>query len=146
MHIIPTGMEMERFAGGDGQRFRAQLGIAPGQPTLVHVGRIAHEKNIEFLLRMFVRVVKRKPESMLVIAGEGPALAPARLTCDRCGLTQHVRFVGYLSRERELPDCYSAGDLFVFSSKTETQGLVLLEAMASARRSFRRRTWARPTS
>ena len=48
MHIIPTGMEMERFAGGDGQRLRAQLGIGPGQPVLVHVGRIAHEKNIEF--------------------------------------------------------------------------------------------------
>ena len=41
-----------------------------------------------------------------------------------------MRFVGYLSRERELLDCYRAGDLFVFSSKTETQGLVLLEAMA----------------
>jgi glycosyltransferase involved in cell wall biosynthesis len=46
------------------------------------------------------------------------------------GLEQQVRFVGYLSRERELLDCYRAGDLFVFSSKTETQGLVLLEAMA----------------
>ena len=41
-----------------------------------------------------------------------------------------MRFVGYLSRERELLDCYRAGDLFVFSSRTETQGLVLLESMA----------------
>jgi glycosyltransferase involved in cell wall biosynthesis len=46
------------------------------------------------------------------------------------GLEQDVRFVGYLARERELLDCYRAGDLFVFSSKTETQGLVLLESMA----------------
>jgi len=65
MHIIPTGMEMERFAGGDGQRFRAQLGIAPGQPVLVHVGRIAHEKNIDFLFRMFAIVVRRKPGAVL---------------------------------------------------------------------------------
>jgi glycosyltransferase involved in cell wall biosynthesis len=41
-----------------------------------------------------------------------------------------VRFIGYLDRATELPDCYAAGDAFVFASRTETQGLVLLEAMA----------------
>ena len=130
MHIIPTGMEMERFAGGDGVRFRAQLGIAPGQPVLVHVGRIAHEKNIEFLFRMFARVVRSKPGAVFVVAGEGPALPSCKAYVRSLGLTDHVRFVGYLARERELLDCYRAGDLFVFSSRTETQGLVLLEAMA----------------
>lgn len=130
MHIIPTGMEMERFAGGDGSRFRERLGIPLDRPTLVHVGRIAHEKNIDFLLRMFVRVVKRNPATMLVVAGEGPALEHCKSYVESLQLGTNVRFVGYLSRERELPDCYSAGDLFVFSSKTETQGLVLLEAMA----------------
>jgi glycosyltransferase involved in cell wall biosynthesis len=130
MHIIPTGMEMERFAGGDGQRFREQLGIAPGQPVLVHVGRIAHEKNIEFLFRMFARVVCSKPGAVFIVAGEGPALASCKAYVRSLGIAQHVRFVGYLSRERELLDCYRAGDLFVFSSRTETQGLVLLEAMA----------------
>jgi glycosyltransferase involved in cell wall biosynthesis len=130
MHIIPTGMEMDRFAGGDGQRFRAQLGIAPGQPVLVHVGRIAHEKNIDFLFRMFAIVVRAKPGAVFVVAGEGPALASCKAYVRSLGLAQQVRFVGYLSRERELLDCYRAGDLFVFSSKTETQGLVLLQAMA----------------
>lgn len=130
MHIIPTGMEMDRFAGGDGQRFRAQLGIAPGQPVLVHVGRIAHEKNIDFLFRMFAIVVRSKPGAVFVVAGEGPALASCKAYVRSLGLAQHVRFVGYLSRERELLDCYRTGDLFVFSSKTETQGLVLLESMA----------------
>jgi glycosyltransferase involved in cell wall biosynthesis len=130
MHIIPTGMEMERFAGGDGQRFRTQLGIAPGQPVLVHVGRIAHEKNIEFLFRMFALVVRSKPGAIFIVAGEGPALGSCKAYVRALGLAEHVRFVGYLSRERELLDCYRAGDLFVFSSKTETQGLVLLESMA----------------
>ncbi len=130
MHIIPTGMEMERFANGDGQRFRAQLGIRPGQPVLVHVGRIAHEKNIEFLFRMFALVVRSKPGAVFVVAGEGPALASCKAYVRSLGLVEHVRFVGYLSRERELLDCYRAGDLFVFSSRTETQGLVLLESMA----------------
>jgi 1,2-diacylglycerol 3-alpha-glucosyltransferase len=130
MHIIPTGMEMERFAGGDGQRFRQQLGIAPGQPVLVHVGRIAHEKNIEFLFRMFAKVARSKPGAVFIVAGEGPALASCKAYVRSLGIAQHVRFVGYLSRERELLDCYRAGDLFVFSSRTETQGLVLLEALA----------------
>jgi 1,2-diacylglycerol 3-alpha-glucosyltransferase len=130
MHIIPTGMEMERFAGGDGARFRSQLGIATGQPTLVHVGRIAHEKNIDFLLRMFAKVVQSRPRTVLIVAGEGPALAHCKGQVEALGIANQVRFVGYLSRDRELLDCYRAGDLFVFSSKTETQGLVLLEAMA----------------
>jgi 1,2-diacylglycerol 3-alpha-glucosyltransferase len=130
MHIIPTGIEMERFAGGNGARFRAQLGIAPEQPVLVHVGRIAHEKNIGFLLRMFAQVVRAKPQAVFIVAGEGPALISCKAHVRSLGLEPRVRFVGYLSRERELLDCYRAGDLFVFSSKTETQGLVLLESMA----------------
>ncbi|MFL6578749.1 MAG: glycosyltransferase [Povalibacter sp.] len=130
MEVIPTGMEMERFQGGDGQRFRTQLNIGRDQPTLVHVGRIAHEKNIDFLVRMMRRVVDAKPEAVLIIAGEGPALAHCKSYVEALGLTPNVRFVGYLSRDSALLDCYKAGDLFVFSSKTETQGLVLLEAMA----------------
>ena len=130
MHIIPTGMEMERFAGGEGSRFRERLDIRPDQPTLVHVGRVAHEKNIDFLFRMFARVLKDQPDSILIVAGEGPALAHCKSYATSLGLMPSMRFVGYLQRDTELLDCYKAGDLFVFSSKTETQGLVLLEAMA----------------
>ncbi|HEY6642338.1 glycosyltransferase [Povalibacter sp.] len=130
MQVIPTGMDMDRFAAGDGARFRAQLGIAPGQPTLVHVGRIAHEKNIDFLFRVLREVVKRRQDVVLIVAGEGPALVHCKSYVESLGLAKRVRFVGYLSRESALLDCYKAGDLFVFSSKTETQGLVLLEALA----------------
>jgi glycosyltransferase involved in cell wall biosynthesis len=130
MRIIPTGLEMDRFAGGDGQAFRARLAIPPGTPTLVHVGRIAHEKNIDFLLRMFVGVLQSIPAAVLIIAGEGPALALCKSRATSLGIASNVRFVGYLSRDAALLDCYRAGDLFVFASRTETQGLVLLEAMA----------------
>jgi 1,2-diacylglycerol 3-alpha-glucosyltransferase len=130
MHVIPTGMDMQRFKGGDGARFRASLGIAPERPVLVHVGRIAHEKNIDFLFRMFAQVVAQRPDAMMIVAGEGPALAHCKSYVRSLGLAEQVHFVGYLSRESALLDCYRCGDLFVFSSKTETQGLVLLEAMA----------------
>lgn len=130
MQIVPTGMEMERFAGGDGRRFRQHVNIEPQRPTLVHVGRVAHEKNIDFLLRVLRRIVAQIPEVAMIVAGEGPALAHCKSYVESLGLAAHVRFVGYLSRHTALLDCYKAGDLFVFSSKTETQGLVLLEAMA----------------
>ncbi len=128
--IIPTGLEADRFEPGDGVRFRERCGIAPGRPVLVHVGRIAHEKNIDFLLRMLVRARAEMPEVLLLIAGEGPALEHCRRLAAELGLGANVHFAGYLDRRRELLDCYRAGDLFVFASRTETQGLVLLEAMA----------------
>ncbi|HYL19352.1 MAG TPA: glycosyltransferase [Burkholderiales bacterium] len=128
--VIPTGIELERLAGGDGSAFRARSGIAPGRPTLVHVGRVAFEKNIDFLLRVLVRVRERIPGVLLVISGEGPASQHLRRLARRLGLSEQVLFVGYQERTQALLDCYRAGDVFVFASRTETQGLVLLEAMA----------------
>src|SRR5262245_3759247 len=130
IEIIPTGLEADRFELGEGAHIRERCGIAPERPVLVHVGRIAHEKNIDFLLRMLVRVRTEIPEILLLIAGEGPALEHCRRLAADLGLAANVHFAGYLDRRRELLDCYRAGNIFVFASRTETQGLVLLEAMA----------------
>lgn len=70
------------------------------------------------------------PDLLLVIAGEGPASAALKTETARRNLQAHVLFVGYLERKTTLVDCYRAADAFVFASRTETQGLVLLEAMA----------------
>ena len=128
--VIPTGLDMAKFRGGDGAAFRARLGLGADTPVLVHVGRIAHEKNIDFLVAAFSRVRETIPRAVLVIAGEGPALNHVKALVERLGLTPAVHFVGYLDRRNSLLDCYRAGDAFVFASRTETQGLVLLEAMA----------------
>jgi glycosyltransferase involved in cell wall biosynthesis len=130
MEIIPTGIELERLATGDGAAFRHRHDIGAHRPTLVHVGRLAFEKNIDFLLRMLVHVRSRIPDVLLVIAGEGPSAGHLEALTQRLGLSGHVLFVGYLDRRGALLDCYRAGDAFVFASRTETQGLVLLEAMA----------------
>jgi glycosyltransferase involved in cell wall biosynthesis len=128
--VIPTGIEPDRFDHGDGERFRRRHGIDPDRPVLVHVGRLAFEKNIDFLLHMLPEVRRVVPDVLLVIAGEGPARRSLEALTAELGLTGHVCFVGYLSRDGALEDCYCAGDAFVFASRTETQGLVLLEAMA----------------
>lgn len=127
--VLPTGIEPRAFSGGDGARFRARHGIGPQRPVLLFVGRVAHEKNIGFLLKVVAQVRHTVPDVLLLIAGEGPALGAVRREVRAADLERHVTFVGYLSRRQDLQDCYRAGDVFVFASRTETQGLVLLEAM-----------------
>ncbi|THF59293.1 glycosyltransferase [Pseudothauera rhizosphaerae] len=130
LHVLPTGLPESRFAGGDGGYFRSRYEIAGERPLLLFVGRVAHEKNIGFLLGVIDRVRRTHPSALLLVTGEGPALAGLAATVQERGLNEHVRFLGYLDRHSELHDCYRAADLFVFASRTETQGLVLLEAMA----------------
>lgn len=131
MHVLPTGIPIEHFAGGHGSRFRTTYAIDENRPMALYVGRVAHEKNIGFLIDALSYALWRLPELLLVIAGEGPALPALQRSAEELGLGDHVRFVGYLDRKQELPDCYAAADVFVFASRTETQGLVLLEAMAA---------------
>lgn len=128
--IVPTGIDLNKFTGGEGSRFREAHGIPATQPLLLYVGRVAHEKNIGFLLESLTYLKHWHPEILLVIAGEGPAMTTLKRRANDLNLLAHTRFVGYLDRDSALLDCYRAADLFVFSSRTETQGLVLLEAMA----------------
>ena len=130
IEIVPTGIPLAEISGGDGMRFRAARSVAPSRPVLLYVGRVAFEKNIGFLLRVLPRVRRDIPDALLVVCGEGPALAKLTRLARALGLAEAVRFVGYLDRTTHLLDCYRAADAFVFASRTETQGLVLLEAMA----------------
>jgi glycosyltransferase involved in cell wall biosynthesis len=71
LHVLPTGIPIERFRGCDGAAFRAQHGIAPERPVALFVGRVAHEKNIGFLLDALPQALRRRPDVLLLIAGEG---------------------------------------------------------------------------
>ena len=133
IEVLPTGLPAACFTRGDGARFRAAHGIPADRPLLLYVGRVAFEKNIDFLLRMFAELRRSRPDALFVIAGEGPARAPLQAQAAALGLAGDTVFVGYLDRQQGLPDCYASADAFVFASRTETQGLVLLEAMAQAR-------------
>ena len=128
--VIPTGLNLSKFQMGNGDVFKHQHNIDFERPTLVHIGRIAYEKNIDFLLHVLVRVKQTIPTVLLIIAGDGPARRHLEKLAKNLDLEDNVLFIGYLDRNKELLDCYCAGDAFVFASRTETQGLVLLEAMA----------------
>ena len=130
IHVLPTGLAADRFVAGDASRFRAQSGLPPDRPLMTYIGRVAHEKNIDFLVRVFTKVRETIPQAMLVIAGEGPARESLRQLVMSLKLESDVFFAGYLDRNTALLDCYAAANVFAFASRTETQGLVLLEAMA----------------
>ncbi|CAM8376313.1 RfaG Glycosyltransferase [Candidatus Methylopumilus planktonicus] len=128
--VVATGLDDSSFARVDGEHFRMSHDIPLAQPMLLFVGRVAHEKNIGFLLEMHVELIKKHPDALLVITGEGPAEESIKHSIDKLDISNKVRMIGYLDRSHELIACYKAADIFVFASKSETQGLVLLEAMA----------------
>ncbi len=101
--------------------------IAPGADRiLLYVGRIAHEKKVDFLLDAYLRVRDRLDKRVaLVFVGDGPATAALRERAP-----EDVHFTGFL-RGEALAEAYAAADLFVFASETETFGNVVLEALAS---------------
>ena len=130
--VIATGLQEASFNTADSEAFKAKYGIAQNRPMLLYVGRVAFEKNIDFLVRVTQLLTKDMPEVLLVITGEGPAEHSLRALVKTLGMENNVQFIGYLDRNTELNACYKAADIFVFASKSETQGLVLLEAMAQA--------------
>ena len=130
--VIATGLQEASFAEADDKAFKAKYDIVQNRPMLLYVGRVAFEKNIDFLVRMTKLLSKEMPEILLVITGEGPAVPSLRALVKTLGIEKNVQFIGYLDRNTELNACYKAADIFVFASKSETQGLVLLEAMAQA--------------
>lgn len=130
IEVLPTGLPERAFRPGEGPRFRRERGIPAEAPLLVHVGRLGHEKNLRFLFAACERVLAERPAAHWVVAGEGPARGELARRAEASPARDRIHLLGYLDRERELAACYAAGDLFVFASKTETQGLVLLESMA----------------
>ena len=129
--IIPTGIDSDKFAQAHPDQFRHKYNIPDNRKLLLNVSRVAFEKNMGLLLDVVQELKHTLPEIFLIIAGEGPAKKDYQQQVIKMGLQDNVSFVGYLDRNSELIDCYHCADIFVFSSKTETQGLVLLEALAS---------------
>ncbi len=130
IEVIPTGIRLERFEGMDRERFRKLKGYKPEDQVVLFMGRVAEEKNIDFLMRVVHRLKPRLPNLQFLIAGEGAAKKGLEKMADELGMSDYVHFAGYLSKE-DWRDCYAGSNLFVFASVTETQGLVVTEAMAA---------------
>ncbi len=124
--VIPTGIDVERFAAGRrNEAMRERLGAAK---LVLLVSRLAREKNIDLAIQALARL--EDPGVHLVLAGEGPERASLGETARAAGVEGRVHFLGHVQRQ-ELPDLYASSDAFVFPSFTETQGLVLAEALVA---------------
>lgn len=127
--VIPTGIDVERFAGGNGAGARARHGFGGGKVVLT-VGRLAWEKNLETLVAAAERVSRARDDVTFAVAGKGPALDHFKAEVSRRGLDGTVRFLGFVPDE-DLPSLYGCADAFLLPSTFETQGIALLEAMAA---------------
>ncbi len=129
VHVVPFGPDLLDYARPSSWDPRQALGIPEHAPLYLYAGRIAAEKNLAFVLQSFARIHSEIDQARLVWAGDGPLREHLESETAKLGLTDAVRFAGFLDRSR-LTDLYKAADVFLFASKTETQGLVLVEAMA----------------
>ncbi|MCF8094604.1 MAG: glycosyltransferase [Desulfobacteraceae bacterium] len=128
---IPTGVDCEYFQTGDGLRFRKSFGIPEDVRVIGHVGRLAHEKNLDYLSGAVMEYLQRDDRAWFLVVGEGPDKALIEKAFAERGVNKRLVTAGKQSGQF-LIDAYHAMDLFVFSSKTETQGMVIAEAMAAA--------------
>jgi len=97
--------------------------------TLVHVGRLSYEKRVDVVLRAFAYLAADHPDVNLQIIGGGPEADSLKTLAAELGVAEQVQFTGFVPHER-LPEIYRQADIFVTASTIETQGLVVLEAMA----------------
>lgn len=130
MSVIPTGIDKHFLTKRNSDVFKLNYQLPMDKKILLYVGRVAKEKNIEFLLHVVKNISREYKDILLLITGEGPADKDLDLKIKELGIYEFVKRLPYLDRGNELPQCYSAADVFVFSSKSETQGIVPLEAMA----------------
>lgn len=124
---IPTGTNTAEFHPGiPGDEIRRRHGLI-GDRVAIHVGRISYEKELDMVVRAMQSI-----DAKLLIAGKGPAKADIERLVNELGLQNKVVFAGFVP-DSELPAYYNAADIAVSASKFETQGLSILEAMASGK-------------
>jgi glycosyltransferase involved in cell wall biosynthesis len=128
----PTGIDLGFFASGNGGRFRKEIGIAADAAVIGHVGRLAKEKNLLFLAESVALAMEAHPHAVFLVVGNGDAKAEILELLHARVEETRVIATGLLTGQT-LADAYAAMDWFAFASQSETQGLVLAEAMAAGK-------------
>lgn len=130
VYIVPPGIHTGIFRSGNRAVTRKRLGIQTNRPVFLYVGRLAKEKNVYFLLRAFSVFLKVNSNALLVLCGNGFEESGLRAFARKKKIERWIRFAVH-----ETPDTinhiYAAADYFVYASRTETYGRVVVEAMAA---------------
>ncbi len=130
VHVIPTGIDTQKIATGNAARARKRWKLPADALVIGHLGRLAEEKNLGFLSDAIAKALLKKTDARALIVGDGPSRKDMEATFAKAGVQDRVVFTGKLSGQ-PLLDAYAAMTLFAFASTSETQGLVLAEAMAA---------------
>jgi glycosyltransferase involved in cell wall biosynthesis len=128
--VLPTGIDVNAFKNGKGDLFKKKYIIPGNAIVLGFVSRIAPEKNIKFLSTAIKEIMFEHKHVYFLVVGTGPSVQSLTSYFARQGLSDRLIMTGILESQ-DLIDAYHAMDLFVFASQTETQGLVIIEALAS---------------
>ena len=132
IEILPTGVDIDHFAQGNGPAFRRRHRLPKRAFVAGYVGRLAPEKNLAFLAEAVSAQTARTRCGHFLVVGAGPSAKEIREVFVRSGQRRHLHLVGALDGQ-DLVDAYHAMDVFVFASRSETQGMVLTEAMAAGK-------------
>ncbi|SEL68802.1 glycosyltransferase [Halomonas daqiaonensis] len=128
--VVPSGVDTVRFASGDGDNWRDRLGIPEAALVIGHLGRLALEKNLAFLAEAVAEALVRELGAHFLVVGEGEARSDIQALAEARGVAGRLHFTGRL-QDQALIDAYHAMDVFAFASHSETQGMVVAEAMAA---------------
>lgn len=131
IRVIPTGVELPCLEQYDRAAVRDSLGIPRDAVVLLYVGRVAKEKNLPFLFEVYRRVFDAHPGAWALIVGGGPEMESLKALARSRGIAERTVFTGMVPKA-ETTRLYAGADIFTFASVTETQGLVVAEALASA--------------
>ncbi|MDQ1371297.1 MAG: hypothetical protein QG582_211, partial [Candidatus Thermoplasmatota archaeon] len=128
--VVPTGIDLTRFSPRNYDRgFLKRFGL-DGHRVVLHVGRLSMEKRLDIVLKAMVQLKRDEPDLRLLVAGDGPAAGHYKALAQSLGVSDRVVFAGFLPDE-DLPKAYATCDILAIASTFETQGLVVLEALAS---------------
>lgn len=127
--VIPTGVDPAVFHPGASTLARARWRIPETAFVIGHLGRLAPEKNLDFLTRAVVRVLRKHRHVHYLVVGDGPCARSIRAAVETAGCGDRLHAPGVVSGD-DVVAAYRAMDVFAFASHTETQGMVLAEALA----------------
>jgi 1,2-diacylglycerol 3-alpha-glucosyltransferase len=130
MSVIPTGIDVKAFASADGRSFRAKLDIPADALVIGHVGRLALEKNLGYLSESVALFLKATPKARFLVVGDGPWREEMQKVFEKHACADRLILAGKRTG-RVLREAYRSMDVFVFASQSETQGMVIAEAMAA---------------
>ena len=137
VYVIPSGIDTTRFYKENIDKneiinLKKDLGLKKTDFIVLYVGRIAKEKSIDFLINNFNSVLKQIPKAKMIIVGDGPDIKDLIDLAKKEGLENKIIFAGK-APWTDVPKYYSLCDVFVTASKTETQGLTVMEAMGASK-------------